>query len=218
MSKPDAAYPVTLSVDYPDRDLNRLTTFFRSILIIPAGVILALLCSPIWSWGSGTDANGMPQIWRALFGTGTFLFLPTLLMILFRRKYPRWWFDWNVNVTKFSARVGAYAALVTDEYPSTEREQVVHITIPFPDAKKDLLPGMPLVKWFLAIPHWFLLFFLGIAAGFCIFISWFAILFTGRFPRGLFDFVVGVGRWGLRAGAYAFLLVTDVYPPFSLDE
>jgi hypothetical protein len=138
-------------------------------------------------------------------------------MILFRRKYPRWWFDWNVNITKFSARVGAYAALVTDEYPSTEREQCVHIGIPFPDAKTDLLPGMPLVKWFLAIPHWFLLFFLGIAAGFCIFISWFAILFTGRFPRGLFDFVVGVGRWGLRAGAYAFLLVTDEYPPFSLD-
>ncbi len=217
MSQPATAYPVTLSVDYPDRDLNRLTTFFRSILIIPAGIILCLVTVPIWGWGSGTDASGMPQIWRVLFASGTFLFLPTLLMILFRRKYPRWWFDWNVNVTKFSARVGAYAALVTDEYPSTEREQVVHIGIPFPDVKKDLLPGMPLVKWFLAIPHWFLLFFLGIAAGFCIFISWFAILFTGRFPRGLFDFVVGVGRWGLRAGAYAFLLVTDVYPPFSLD-
>jgi Domain of unknown function (DUF4389) len=215
MSDPAASYPVTLTVDYPDRDLNRLTTFFRSILIIPAAVMLALVTVPIWGWGARHE--GVAQVWRALFATGTFLFVPTLLMILFRRKYPRWWFDWNVNVTKFSARVGAYAALVTDEYPSTEREQGVHIGIPYPDAKKDLLPGMPLVKWFLAIPHWFLLFFLGIAAGFCIFISWFAILFTGRFPRGLFDFVVGVGRWGLRAGAYAFLLVTDVYPPFSLN-
>jgi hypothetical protein len=217
MAEAAKVYPVSLSVDYPDRDLNRLTTFFRGILIIPAGVILALVTAPVWSWGPGADANGAPQLWRLFFATGTFLFLPTLLMILFRRKYPRWWFDWNVNVTKFSARVGAYAALLTDEYPSTEREQCVHIGIPFPDVKKDLLPGMPLVKWFLAIPHWFLLFFMGIAAGFCIFLSWFAILFTERFPRGLFDFVVGVGRWGLRAGAYAFLLVTDVYPPFSLE-
>ncbi len=216
MADPARAFPVTLSVDYPDRDLNRLSTFFRGILIIPAGVILALVTAPIWSWGPTAD-GGVPQLWRVLFATGTFLFIPTLLMILFRRKYPRWWFDWNVAVTKFSARVGAYAALLTDEYPSTEREQCVHIQIPFPDVKKDLLPGLPLVKWFLAIPHWFLLFFLGWAAAFCIFISWFAILFTGRFPRGLFTFVVGVGRWTLRAGAYAFLLVTDVYPPFSLD-
>jgi hypothetical protein len=121
-----------------------------------------------------------------------------------------------VNITKFSARVGAYASLLTDEFPSTDREQSVHIAIPYPDVKKNLLPGMPLVKWFLAIPHWFILLFLGIAAGFCVFISWFAILFTGRFPRSFFDFVVGVARWGLRVSAYALLLVTDVYPPFSL--
>jgi hypothetical protein len=204
-------------VDYPDKQLNRLTTFFRGILIIPAAVILALVTAPIWSWGTGNDPNSAPHIWRMCFATGTFLFMPTLLMILFRRKYPRWWFDWNVNVTRFSARVGAYAALFTDEYPSTERDQCIHIGIPFPDVKNDLKPLMPLVKWFLAIPHWFILFFLAIAAGFCIFLAWFAIIFTGRYPRGLFDFVVGVGRWGLRAGAYAFLLVTDVYPPFSMD-
>ncbi len=201
-------FPVTLQIDYPDRELNRLTTFFRCIMLIPPAVILGLLLGPGAGWGSGTG--------RAFFGTGAILFLPALLMILFRRKYPRWWFDWNVNITKFSARVCAYAALLTDEFPSTEREQSVHIVIPFPDVKKDLLPGMPLVKWFLAIPHWFILFFLGIAAGFCVFISWFAILFTGRFPRSFFDFVVGVARWGLRVSAYAVLLVTDVYPPFSL--
>lgn len=184
-------FPATLSIDYPDRDLSRLSTFFRGILIIPAGLILGLIA--------------------------TQLFLPTLLMILFRGKYPRWWFDWNVAITRFAARVGAYAALLTDEYPSTEREQAVHIAIRFPDVRKDLLPGMPLVKWFLAVPHWFLLIFLGAAAGICVFVSWFAIVVTGRFPRGLFEFVVGVGRWTLRAGAYAFLLVTDEYPPFSLD-
>lgn len=203
----EARFPVTLEIDYPDRELNRLTTFFRSIMLIPPVVILALLTGP-GGWGDGS--------WRFFFASGSILFAPALLMILFRRTYPRWWFDWNVNMTRFSARVGAYAALLTDEFPSTEREQSVHITIPYPDVKKDLLPGMPLVKWFLAIPHCVILLFLGIAAGFCVFISWFAILFTGRFPRSFFDFVVGVARWGLRVSAYAFLLVTDVYPPFSL--
>jgi len=203
----EARFPVTLEIDYPDRELNRLTTFFRSIMLIPPVVILALLTGP-GGWGVGS--------WRFFFASGSILFAPALLMILFRRKYPRWWFDWNVNMTRFSARVGAYAALLTDEFPSTEREQSVHITIPYPDVKKDLLPGMPLVKWFLAIPHCVILLFLGIAAGFCVFISWFAILFTGRFPRSFFNFVVGVARWGLRVSAYAFLLVTDVYPPFSL--
>jgi len=203
----ETRFPVSLEIDYPDRDLNRLTTFFRSILLIPPVVILALLTGP-GAWGDHS--------WRVFFASGAILFAPTLLMILFRRKYPRWWFDWNVNITKFSARVGAYAALLTDEFPSTEREQSVHISLPYPDVKKDLLPGMPLVKWFLAIPHWFILLFLGIAAGFCVFLSWFAILFTGRYPRSFFDFVVGVARWGLRVSAYAFLLVTDVYPPFSL--
>ena len=204
----ETRFPVTLEIDYPDRELNRLTTFFRSIMLIPPAVILALLVSPLGGWG---DNSG-----RFIFATGSMLLMPTLLMILFRRKYPKWWFDWNLNITKFSMRVGAYAALMTDEFPSTEREQSVHITIPYPNVKKDLLPGMPLVKWFLAIPHCFILVFLGIAAAFCVFISWFAILFTGRFPRSFFDFVVGVMRWGLRVSAYAVLLVTDVYPPFSL--
>jgi hypothetical protein len=203
----ETKFPVTLEIDYPDRELNRLTTFFRCIMLIPPFVILALLTGP-GAWGDNS--------WRLFFASGSILFAPTLLMILFRRKYPRWWFDWNVNITKFSARVGAYASLLTDEFPSTDREQSVHIAIPYPDVKKNLLPGMPLVKWFLAIPHWFILLFLGIAAGFCVFISWFAILFTGRFPRSFFDFVVGVARWGLRVSAYALLLVTDVYPPFSL--
>ena len=203
----EVKFPVSLEIDYPDRDLNRLTTFFRGILLIPPVVILALLTGP-GGWGDSS--------WRVFFASGAILFAPTLLMILFRRKYPRWWFDWNVNITRFSSRVAAYAALLTDEFPSTEREQSVHIAIPYPDVKKDLLPGMPLVKWFLAIPHGFILLFLGIAAGFCVFISWFAIIFTGRYPRSFFDFVVGVARWGLRVSAYAFLLVTDVYPPFSL--
>ena len=139
MAEPAASYPVTLTVDYPDRDLNRLTTFFRSILIVPAALMLALVTIPIWGWGARHE--GFEQVWRAFFATGTFLFVPTLLMILFRRKYPRWWFDWNVNVTKFSARVGAYAALVTDEYPSTERDRPCTSGSPTPMRRRTSCPA-----------------------------------------------------------------------------
>jgi hypothetical protein len=144
------------------------------------------------------------------------LLLAPLLMILFRHKYPRWWFDWNIALVNFITRVGTCIGLLTDVYPSTDEEQSVHIEIPYPDVPKDLNRWLPLVKWFLAIPHYIVLAFFGIAAFFCVVIAWFAILFTGRYPRGLFDFVVGVSRWGLRVAAYAFLLTTDRYPLFSL--
>ena len=204
------AYPVTLAIDYPDRALNRLTTFFRLFTLIPIAIISALV--------SGASFGGarMPN-WDWLFVAGGILFLAPLLMILFRQKYPRWWFDWNIALTKFSARVATYFGLLTDVYPSTDEEQMVHIEIPYPDVPKDLSRGLPLVKWFLAIPHYIVLACLGIAAVVCIVIAWFAILFTGRYPRGLFDFVVSVYRWGLRISAYAFLLTTDQYPPFSLQ-
>jgi hypothetical protein len=198
------ANPVSLHIDYPDRELNRLTSVFRLILIIPILVILALI--------SGSSAGKSWPIFA-----GGILFVPTVLMILFKWKYPKWWFDWNVNLTCFFLRVAAYFALLTDGYPSTDEEQVVHVEIPYPNVPKDLKTGLPLVKWFLAIPHYFVLFFLCIGVIGAVIIAWFAILFTGKYPRGLFDFVVGVMRWGLRVSAYAFLLVTDVYPPFSLE-
>jgi Domain of unknown function (DUF4389) len=204
------AYPVTLAIDYPDRPLNRLTTFFRIFVVIPIAIILALVSAA--NFGS----HGMHD-WSWPFAAGGILFLATLLMILFRQKYPRWWFDWNVALTKFSARVGTYLGLLTDVYPSTDEEQAVHIEIPYPDVPKDLNQGLPLVKWFLAIPHYIVLACLVVAAIVCVVIAWFAILFTGRYPRGLFDFVVGVYRWALRVAAYAFLLTTDRYPLFSLD-
>ncbi len=203
------AYPVTLEVDYPDRKLNRLTSVFRIFTVIPIAIVLCLLAGgSSWGWREGA--------WRTAAAAGGIVFLPTLLMVLFRQKYPRWWFDWNVSLTKFCSRVGVYLGLLTDTYPSSDEEQSVHIEIPYPDVKADLKNGMPLVKWFLAIPHYIVLCFLGIAVCFVTIIAWFAILFTGRYPKGLFGFVVGVGRWGLRVSAYAFLLVTDVYPPFSL--
>jgi hypothetical protein len=202
-------YPLTFRVDYPDRPLNRLTTFFRLFCLIPIVAIVALL-------GSGSiSINGPDSAWSG--ATVSMLFLPLLLMILFRKKYPRWWFDWNLELSRFLARVWAYAALLRDDYPSTDEEQAVHLDFAYPDAKR-LSRGLPLVKWFLAIPHYFVLFFLWIGAVVCVVLEWFAILFTGKYPRGLFDYVVGVQRWSLRVSAYSVLLITDQYPPFTLSE
>jgi len=207
-------YPVKISIDYPDRELNRLTSFFRLITVIPIFIILRFV------GGLGME-SGVEFVdwsfWSYEYAAASILFIPTALMILFQQKYPRWWFDWNISLIKFFTRVWAYIALLRDEYPSTDEEQSVHIDVPYPDVKKDLVHWYPLVKWFLAIPHYIVLFFLSIAAVVCVIIAWFAILFTGRYPRGLFDFIVGFYRWTLRVSAYAFLLTTDIYPPFSLD-
>jgi hypothetical protein len=211
MAEVKKPYPATLSVDYPDRELNRLTSFFRLIIVIPIAILLCLVNGSVFRWG---EERG----WIIIFSTGGVLFLATMLMLVFRQKYPRWWFDWNIALTRFGARVSSYMALLRDEYPSTDEEQAVHIEIPYPDVKKDLNQWLPLVKWFLAIPHYIALFFLGIAAIFVVIMTWFAILFTGRYPKGFFDFVVGVMRWSLRVMAYAALLTTDEYPPFTLRD
>jgi hypothetical protein len=208
-------HPVQLDVEYPDRPLNRLTTFFRVFTIIPIAIVLATVSGPeTWSWSDGGGATDATT--TAAVGAGGILFFGPLLMIVFRQKYPRWWFDWNLELTRFSSRVTLYGALLDDRYPSTDEAQSLRLDMPYPDARADLNRWLPLVKWLLAIPHYIALVFLAIAALVCIVIAWFAILFTGRYPRGLFDFVVGVGRWGVRVSAYAFLLVTDRYPPFSL--
>ncbi len=195
-------YPVHLSVDYPQRDLNRLSTGFRIFAAIPILIVLVLI--------SGASYR--------IPGAGGLIFLALMLMLVFRQKYPRWWFDWNLALTRFGTRVSAYLLLLRDEYPSTDEEQAVHLDIPYPDAKQGLNRWLPLVKWFLAILHYVVLVFLWIAAIVCAIIAWFAILFTGRYPRGLFDFEVGVVRWYLRVAAYAFLLTTDRYPHFRLSE
>jgi len=203
-------YPVTLKVEYPER-LSRLTTFFRLFMLIPILIVLNLVVGGTYDWG-GADG------WSYQYAAGGLVVLPIVLMLLFRQKYPKWWFDWNVALTKFSTRVSAYFMLLRDEYPSTDEDQSVHIDIPYPNAKDDLNRWLPLVKWFLAIPHYIVLWFLGIAAVVSAVIAWFAILFTGRYPRSLFDFVVGVFRWFLRVAVYAFLLTTDRYPPFRLSD
>ena len=209
----DDQYPVQFSVEYPDRDLDRLTTAFRIIVAIPILIVLGALGGAGWSsWSDGNGGNGA----SFAAGGGGVLFFPALLMIVFRQKYPRWWYDWNLELLRFSNRVGAYLALMDDRYPSTDEQQAVTLEFPYPDAKQGLNRWLPLVKWFLAIPHYLVLLFLWIAALVVIIIAWFAILFTGRYPRDMFDFVLGVLRWQNRVVGYAFVLVTDQYPPFRL--
>jgi hypothetical protein len=201
--KTNHEYPISLTIDYPKRPLDKVSTFFRIFTVIPILIILGLL-----------QAGGS-EIQSSLAG---FVILPTLLMLLFCQKYPKWWFDWNFNLAGFAARVTAYFALLSDVYPSTDEEQYVHLQFPYPNAKTDLNRWMPLVKWFLAIPHYIVLAVLSIIVLIVVIISWFAILFTGRIPRNLFEFIVGVFRWYLRVAGYALLLTTDQYPPFSLAE
>ena len=198
-------YPVTFSVDYPERQLNRLTTFFRVFTVIPIAILIGVLPGgEIGSYAYGAAAS-----------TGTLIVVPIVLMLLFRKKYPRWWYDWNLEFLRFANRVGVYLALMDDEYPSTDEHQAVRLDFAYPAAER-LERGLPLVKWLLAIPHYIVLFFLSIGVFFAVIFAWFAILFTGRYPRSLFDFVEGTIRWHNRVVGYAFTLVTDEYPPFRL--
>lgn len=206
-------YPVHFSVDYPDRPLDRTTTAFRIITAIPIVIVLGAVNGGTWQWST---QHG--QTTAVAAGAGGLLFFSPLLMIVFRQKYPRWWFDWNLELLRFSNRVSAHLYLMDDRYPSTDSQQSVHLDIPYPDAARDLGRWLPLFKWFLAIPHYIVLILLWIASIGVVIIAWLAILFTGRYPRDLFDFIEGFLRWGNRVAAYALLLVTDDYPPFRLGE
>lgn len=200
-----APQPARLTIDYPDRPLDRLSTLLRLFYAIPVAVLLGLI---------GATMSGDSAAHIGAFGG--VLVLPVLLTILFRQKYPRWWFDFHLELARFSTRVVAYLALMSDRYPSTDEQQSVHLDLEYPAVAEDLNRWLPMVKWLLAIPHYVVLSFLAIAALAAVVVAWFAVLFTGRYPRPIFDFVEGVLRWGLRVQAYAFLLVTDRYPPFTL--
>jgi hypothetical protein len=204
-------YPVRFAVDYPDRQLNRLTTAFRIFTVIPIAIVLGTIGGYSARYDGGSNAAG-----GAAIGGAGLLVIPPLLLLLFRQKYPRWWFDWNLELLRFMNRVGVYFALLDDRYPSTDDHQGVHLDFPYPNAQQELNRWLPLVKWLLAIPHYIVLFFLYIGAFFVVIAAWFAILFTGRYPRGLFDYIVGLARWHNRVTAYAFILVTDRYPPFRM--
>ena len=203
-----SSYPVQFDVDFPDRPLNRLTTAFRFLVAIPIVVLLSLLTGQAFGDDDHSTTNTI------VIG-GAAVFVPLVLMLVFRQKYPRWWFDWNLNLMRFTNRVTAYLALLDDRYPSTDEDQAVHLDFPYPDARQ-MNRWLPLVKWFLALPHYFVLLFLWVGAIVAVILAWVAIIITGSYPRALFDYVVGVIRWGNRVNGYAFTLITDRYPPFSL--
>ncbi len=188
-SGPMGSFPLIFNIEYPEQGLDRLSTLFRIIAMLP---ILIL---------------------NALIGTLT---LALVLMLVFRNKYPRWWFDFTLERSRFQARVNAYSLLLTDRYPSTDEAQSVTLDFEYPT--DGLNRFLPLIKWLLAFPHYVVL---AVLAYFILplvtLVAWLAILITGRYPRGLFDFAVGVERWQWRVRAYMSLLVTDRYPPFSLS-
>ena len=206
---PASGYPLEFDVEYPDRPLNRLSSALRIFWVIPIAIVLGLVSHTTFSFSAGDSYVGFVSAGGLIIGGPA-------LMILFREKYPRWWFDWNRELLRFTNRVYAYGALMSDVYPSTDEQQYVSLELAYPEAREELNRWLPLVKWLLAIPHLIVLFILSIGAFFAVVFAWFAIVFTGRYPRGLFDFVVGVMRWGNRVTAYAFVLTTDRYPPFEL--
>ena len=205
MDRTATGYPATLDIEYPNRELDRLTSFLRPLTVIPVAILLALVSGP-------AVHSSDPEI---IVESGGLVCGATALMLLFRQKYPRWWFDWNLGLTRFGMRVAAYATLMTDVYPSTDEEQCVHLEVAYPDATQ-LNRWLPLVKWVLAIPHVVVLALLTVFGAFGVAWAWLTILFTGRYPRDVFDYVVGLMRWWVRVAAYALLLTTDDYPPFSL--
>ncbi len=202
-------HPIQLSIDYPDRPLDRLSTAFRAFAVLPIFVVLAAVSGGLWQWSHEAGST-------AAAGAGGLLFFGPLVMIVARHKYPRWWFDWNLELQRFTNRVWAYAALMDDRYPSTTDEQSVHLQYDYPDVARDLNRWLPLVKWLLAVPHYVVLVVLNALAVLGVIAAWFAILVTGRYPRPIFELVTGVLRWNNRVIGYACTLVTDRYPPFSL--
>jgi hypothetical protein len=185
-------FPLHFSIDYKE-SYNRLTTFFRLITLIPIAIV-----------------------YSALVSSTKLILCPLVLMILFKQKYPKWWFDFNLELSRFSARVFSYAFFLVDETPSTDNEQSIHLDFEYPNANTDLHRVLPLIKWFLAVPHYIALALLSLFSLLLTTLAWFSILISGQYPKKIFDYNVGLYRWGLRVQAYAFLLTTDIYPPFSL--
>lgn len=189
---PAAEYPIRFDVEYPER-LSRWKIFVKWLLAIPHLIIIYLL---------GIVLNVMVLI--AFFA------------ILFTKKWPRGMFDFAVQIQRWTWNVYAYVLLLRDEYPPFSGDSGEYPLTYEVEYREDLSRWMIFVKWLLAIPHFIVLSVLVIAAAVVGVIAFFAILFTGRYPRGMFDFVVGTMRWYQRAYGYAFLLFTDRYPPFSL--
>ena len=178
---------------------------------------IAIVMSAITGFSTNYAGAGDTTVTIVVSGIGL-LFLPTLLMILFREKYPRWWFDWNLQLQRFANRIGIYLLLMDDRYPSTDEEQSVHLDYPYPDAEADLGRGHAAGQVAARDP----------ALHRAVLPRHRRVLRGRSSPgsrscspaatrRGCFGYVEGVVRWHNRVVGYAFALVTDRYPPFSLE-
>mmetsp|Transcript_12298 Transcript_12298/g.29571 ORF Transcript_12298/g.29571 Transcript_12298/m.29571 type:complete len:269 (-) Transcript_12298:213-1019(-) len=190
---PSSSYPARLEVDYREDDVSRIEVLLRIFKIIPVLLFSAFV--------------------------GSTLYLSTLIMVMFQLKYPRWWFDFRLEYKRYSTRIGTFVALMTDKYPSTTDEQIVHLDIDYPgqDVSQSMNRWGPLYKIILSVPHFFICFALKIGYLLALVVVWIYLLVAGgKYPKFIFDYIVSYWRWSLRYDAYTFLLVTDEYPPFSM--
>jgi hypothetical protein len=190
MDAPASGYPVTLDVPYPE-SLSRWLIFVKWLLAIPHFAIIYVL--------------------SLVMSVLTFI---AFFAILFTKKYPDSLFTFAVGIQRWTYNVYAYVGLLRDEYPPFSLDAGQYPVVFEAGAPGDLSRWLIFVKWLLVIPNVIVYLFVAIAAIVVGFIAWFAILFTGKYPRGMFDFVVGSMRWGARMNAYCNLW-TDQYPPFS---
>ena len=194
---------IETQIDVSLTERNRLTAFFRIILVVPMAIFLASFApTDLSADGSNYWAVG-------------FLVLPTALAIVFRRIYPSYLLVFNEALLSLQTRVDAYILLLTDEYPSIEENDIVSVTFPSVDAKQ-LNQWLPLVKWFLAIPLYIVGLFYIIYAALLTIFAWLTVIFTGNYPEKCAEGVVGTIAYWNRVAGYALLLVTDEYPTFSL--
>ena len=191
-----------IQVELEDR--NRLTAFFRLIIVLPVAIYSSAFAIDSMS----TDTWG--------YSLGGLIVLPTFLALVFRGIYPSYALAFNHALISLETRVNAYALLLTDDYPSIEENDIVKITLPEVGNGSQLSRVMPLVKWFLAIPLYVMGIIYLVYGIFLTLFAWFSILFTGKYPVWSADAMVGILAFYNRVYGYAFILVTDEYPSFSL--
>jgi len=191
-----------IQVELEDR--NRLTAFFRLVIVMPVAIYVSAFAIDSIS----TDTWG--------YSLGGLIFLPTLLALVFRGIYPSYALAFNHALISLETRVNAYALLLTDDYPSIEENDIVKITLPEVGEGSQLNRYLPLIKWFLAIPLYVMAIIYLVYGLFLTLFAWLSILFSGKYPVWCADAMVGILAFYNRVYGYAFILITDEYPSFSL--
>jgi hypothetical protein len=190
---PPGSYPVVYEADYPEAGIANWRPLVQGLLAIPHWFVVGFLALGAY-----------------------FAFVVVWFSILFTRKYPPGIHNFIAGVLRWSTRVTGYSYLMTEQYPPFSLgEDPYPVRARFPYPEQGIANWRPLVQGLMAFPHLVILWLLGIAAGFAFIYAWFVILFTGKYPPAVFNFIVGVIRWQTRVTGYV-LLMTEEYPPFEL--